>query len=137
MFSKSRSWFPVPMFLATVLFVGGCKDLGSEPEGSVVTPPLGTVVSFQTNVKPILARYGCTSCHGGTSGLYLDTVPRLKQGGFNGPAVIPLNSAGSLLVRKISATPPFGDRMPQGGPYLPDSLQQVINRWIDQGALDN
>lgn len=132
---KIRSWFP--FFVAAVVLVSGCKDLGSEPDVPLVTPPPGTVVSFQTNVKPILARYGCTSCHGGTSGLYVDTVPHLKQGGFNGPAVTPLNSAGSLLVKKISATPPFGARMPQGGPYLPDSLQQVINRWIDQGALDN
>ena len=137
MFSRTRSWLPVPMVLAAVFLLGGCQDLGSEPGGSPVTPPPGTVVSFQTNVKPILARYGCTSCHGGTSGLYVDTVPHLKQGGFNGPAVIPLNSAGSLLVKKISATPPFGDRMPQGGPYVPDSLQQVISRWIDQGAPDN
>lgn len=137
MFSRIRLWLPVPMFLAAVLLVGGCQDLGSEPQGSVVVPPLGTTVSFQANVKPILARYGCTSCHGGTSGLYVDTVPHLKQGGLNGPAVVPLNSSASLLSKKVSTAPPFGSRMPQGGPYLPDSVQQVINRWIDQGALDN
>jgi hypothetical protein len=137
MFSGIKSSLPVHVFVAAVLLAGGCTDLGNEPQVSTVTPPSGTAVSFQTNVKPILQRYGCTSCHGGTSGLYVNTVPHLKQGGFNRPAVTPLNSAGSLLVKKISATPPFGDGMPQGGPYLPDSVQQVITKWIDQGALDN
>jgi len=131
-----RTLFPVAA-TAFLVLVAGCKDFGSEPGYPPEVPPPGATISFQNNVKPILTRYGCVSCHGGTSGLRVDTVPNLKRGGFNGPAVIPLNSAGSLLVKKISATPPFGDRMPQGGPYLPDSVQQVIKTWIDQGALDN
>jgi hypothetical protein len=51
--------------------------------------------------------------------------------------VVPGNSAGSLLVKKLSATPPFGVRMPDGGNPVPDSLVQKIKDWIDQGALDN
>jgi hypothetical protein len=135
---QGKLTFTMLIAVSAVLLISGCRDLGSEPATPMVTPPVvGATVSFQNNVKPILARYGCTGCHGGTNGLYVDAVSQLKQGGIHGPAITPLSSAGSLLVKKISPTPPFGDRMPQGGPYLPDSLQQVISTWIDQGALDN
>jgi hypothetical protein len=89
------------------------------------------------DVRPILARYGCISCHGGNGGLFVGTVEQLRQGGQHGPAVTPGNAAGSLIIQKLSSIPPFGDRMPQGGPYLPDSTVQVIRNWITEGALDN
>lgn len=120
-------------------FAAGCSDKGSNPV-SVPTPAppaVTSTTSFAQNVLPILNRYGCTSCHGGSGGLFIGTVAQIKVGGTHGPAVIPGDGANSIIVKKISATPPFGDRMPQGGPYLPDSLQLVIRRWVDQGALDN
>jgi hypothetical protein len=40
-------------------------------------------------------------------------------------------------MKKMSPTPPFGDRMPQGGPYLSDSITAVIATWIKQGGKDN
>jgi hypothetical protein len=96
-----------------------------------------TQVSFSQDVRPLLVQYGCTGCHGGTSGLTVGTVAGLLAGGDRGPAIIPFNGAGSNIVKKISPNPPFGVRMPQGGPYMPDATIAVIRTWIDQGALDN
>ena len=120
-------------------FVAGCSDKGSDPVSVPITTPAATSspVSFRQDVLPILNRFGCTSCHGGSGGLFIGTVTQIKAGGTHGPAVRPGDSANSIIVQKISPAPPFGDRMPQGGPYLPDSLQLVIRNWVDQGALDN
>ena len=122
-------------------FLSGCSDMGSAPAApnQVTTPPLaqGSDVSFAGQVAPIFQRYGCYGCHGGSGGLFVTSVAQLLRGGDHGPAVIAGKADTSVLVRKLSSTPPFGDRMPQGGPYLPDSTLQVIRLWINQGAKDN
>jgi len=49
-------------------------------------------------IGPILdAR--CVACHGGTAGLYLDSYEGLLAGGNLGPAIVPGNAEGSLLVQ--------------------------------------
>jgi hypothetical protein len=124
--------------LVTLLAISaGCKDMGTEPSSGPANPPSGATVSYQSHVLPILNRYGCTGCHGGTNGLTVGSVPALIAGGQHGPAVIPGDANNSILIKKMSATPPFGVRMPQGGPFLPDTTMQVIKDWINQGALNN
>ena len=125
--------------MAGLGLLAGCRDVGSEPNTGPVVPllPPGSTVSFQQNVTPILTRYGCTGCHGGSGGLHVGTVSQLKAGGNHGPAVTPGNASASLIMKKLSEVPPFGTRMPEGGPYLPDSVQQVIGTWINQGANEN
>ena len=126
---------------AVMLVLQGCSDMGMDPVSSqVAQPPPSPVsqnVSFKSEVVPILNKYGCAGCHGGSGGLYVQGVSQLLQGGIHGPAVAAGNADGSLLVRKLSSGPPFGDRMPQGGPYLPDSTLNIIREWINQGAKDN
>jgi len=123
------------------LMIAGCSDMGSasvDPEPLKTPPPTQTgEVSFANQVSPIFQRYGCYGCHGGSGGLFVTSVAQLLRGGDHGPAVVPGKADSSNLVRKLSAAPPFGDRMPQGGPYLPDSTIQVIRFWINQGAKDN
>jgi hypothetical protein len=94
-------------------------------------------LSFLSNVRPIFLVNNCINCHGGGVGLYVGTVAQLQQGGVHGPAIVPGNADSSLLVQKLSPSPPFGERMPQYGPYLSDSLVNIIRTWIDQGAKDN
>ena len=124
---------------ALVLFVPSCKDMGSEPAGSSPPPlpPAGATVSFRKDVLPICDNAGCTGCHGGTSGLILGSVTGLLTGGLHGPAIIPGKPDSSNIVRKISPNPPFGVRMPEGGPYLDAAAIQTIKDWIAQGAKDN
>ena len=132
-----RSLLSVPVFLLLIL-AEGCRDLGTEP---ATTPPLppgaGGTITFSHHVLPIFQAYGCPGCHGGTAGLTVTSVAQLLSGGLHGPAVAPGNPDSSLLVKKISPSPPFGDRMPQGGPYLPDTTIAVIRSWIKEGAPDN
>jgi len=109
----------------------------SNPVTFKVIGTAGTVWSFSADILPWLTRYGCAGCHGGNGGLYVDTQPHLLQGGNHGPAVTPGNADGSLIIQKLSANPPFGSRMPQGGPYLTDSAVQKLKEWINQGAPDN
>ena len=102
-----------------------------------VKEPVKEEVSFQLNVKPILVDHGCATCHGGISGLTVTSVADLILGGDHGPAITPGHADSSNLARKISPVPPFGARMPFGGPYLSDTEIQIITDWINQGAKNN
>ncbi|MFN8547367.1 MAG: hypothetical protein U0527_05195 [Candidatus Eisenbacteria bacterium] len=109
------------------------------------------LISFRQDLsapgKP-LQHGGCQSCHfcaggvGGSGGFCLIEsgnqldVQEVLTSGDHGPNVIPRDSANSNLVRKLLPSPPFGDRMPQGGALRADEIQ-LIQDWIDQGARDN
>ena len=118
-----------------ISILAGCSDMGTEPAPPATLPP--GQVSFSQNVFPIFNNAGCTGCHGGNGGLSVGTVQQLLQGGNHGPAVVAGNADSSVIIQKLSASPPFGNRMPQGGPYLSDNTVAVIRAWIDQGAMDN
>lgn len=126
------------LVVAVGLVLTGCQDLGTAPEILNTTPPSPppseSTLTFSADIIPILQQRGCTGCHGGSGGMFVGSVAQLIQGGLHGPAIIPGNGAGSNIVKKLSPNPPFGDRMPQGGPYLADSTIQLIKTWIDQGA---
>jgi len=131
-------WAVLPF---TTLVLVGCSNNGSGPTAPNElqnSPPQTTQgVSFQSQVKPIFQRHGCNGCHGGSGGLFVQTVAQLLQGGGHGPAVVPGKADESILIKKLLPNPPFGNRMPQGGPFLPDSSIQVLRDWINQGAKDN
>jgi len=125
------------IFLACTfsLVLAGCSDEGVAPETTTPPPPASQdTLTFSANILPIFQQRGCVGCHGGSGGLFVGSVTQLLQGGQHGAAIIPGNGSGSNLIRKLSANPPFGVRMPQGGPYLSDSTINVIKTWIDQGA---
>lgn len=98
----------------------------------------GGSLSFEADLLPIFNRYACTVCHG--VGLQqgnhrLDTLENLMTTGDNAPAVIPCDSGASPLVLKLrSATLPYGELMPQGGPEIAQADLDTIAMWIDQGA---
>jgi hypothetical protein len=95
-------------------------------------------ISFANDVLPIFQNSGCTGCHGGNGGLYLDTYAHLMLGNSNhGPVVTPGNGEGSVIIMKLRGTAGFGSRMPLGGPYLSDAIIGKISLWITQGALNN
>lgn len=121
-------------FILGTFCLAGCKK--DDP----VIPDPGENISFSMHVLPILQQHGCVSCHGpalSENALRADRVSDLLAGGVSGPAVVPNNAAGSLLIQKMSSNPPFGSRMPFGGAPVPDAQQNVIRRWIDEGAQNN
>jgi hypothetical protein len=112
----------------------GCSNADSDPS---------VAVSFAHDVRPLMFRSpgGC-NCHLNrtTSGLDLTTYEALRRGGLNSGAhiVIPGEPCTSILLLKLSRTPPFGSRMPfNGPPYLSATEVQVVHDWIAEGALDN
>ncbi len=136
-------------FLASL---AGCAVACTNPDASLkivtVAPPPGTTIRFSADVQPIFTR-SCAflGCHAGTSpaqGLNLESgnaygnLVNVQSAEIADVVrVNPGMSAASYLVRKLEGTSIVGERMPFGGPYLPDAEIQVIRDWIDQGADNN
>jgi hypothetical protein len=126
------------------LLAGACKNTDGHPEASV---------SFSAQIRPLLNRarsMGGCGCHmpnaTGTntgiqlSGLNLSSLSSLRLGGFNsrGQIVIPMQPCASILYQKVDEAPPFGSRMPLGGPpFLTDEEIGLMHDWIAEGAPDN
>jgi len=136
--------------LLLVIVVAACSDSGdNNPAGSPGGNTISDSASFSLTVRPLLVqRCATSSCHGSVSGqgglAFGTTNPtRTQVVAFAGPSgdfVAPGNSAGSTFYLKIISSvpnPPGGNRMPEGGPFLTTGQQGAIQRWIDNGALDN
>src|SRR5437667_6733902 len=88
-------------------------------------------IDFERHVRPIFAAK-CLSCHSGekrSGALSLATYSGVLDGGRNGGAVRPGDSAGSLLMRRIRGEVAPG--MPLGKDPLTPPEVAVIRAWID------
>jgi hypothetical protein len=56
---------------------------------------------------------------------------------MNKPLVVPSQPDMSLLVQKLSASPPCGARMPLGGNAFTDTQLEMVRSWIAAGAKDD
>lgn len=130
---RVRRLLLMAVFSSVVL--ASCADMGNGPAPTQPLPG-DPPISFQATVAPVL-QARCSGCHGGSGGFYVATVDSLKSTGAHAPNVIPGDGAGSNLIKKLMASPPFGNRMPMGGPYLSAEIIDSIRKWIDQGAKDN
>jgi uncharacterized membrane protein len=91
-------------------------------------------VSFNNDILPILQER-CTKCHGGefpTEGLSLTSYEALLAGSQNGQVIIPGDSNNSLLFEKVES-----GEMPKRGSDLTAEQIELIQQWIDEGALNN
>jgi len=134
-----------------VLMLGACGagtgeglDQNGQPlaAGGGSAPLEPTLASIQASVFSVNCAF--SGCHGGGTvpfGLRLD--PGFSAGNLiNVPSprdpnlirVIPGNPGGSFIIQKLEGTQTLGDRMPQFGPYLPQSTIDVIRQWIQDGA---
>ncbi len=114
----------------------GCSNKDSDPKKTV---------SFAKQVRPILN--GCR-CHDPQnedpfaileSGLTISGYETLRKGGDQTGVeiIVDRNPCASIILQKLSETPPFGDRMPRDGPYLSLAERTLISDWIVEGARDN
>ena len=104
-------------------------------------PPQADGLDFDSEVLPIFVE-NCTRCHGGFTagecngimGLCFESYEAFQASAFNGREVIPLDSAGSELVKRITGQ--SSPRMPfDGPPFLTGEEIAVVKAWIDAGAL--
>src|SRR3954447_3585151 len=93
-------------------------------------------VDFGRDIQPLLREH-CVECHGPSQqmkGLRLDrrrdALP--NRVGANGARIIPRNSAGSVLFRRLAGTQ-AGPQMPPAGP-LAERHIKLFQAWIDGGA---
>jgi mono/diheme cytochrome c family protein len=116
---------PVPNSASSPLQLASAKGSGSSDTGSAI--------SFEKQIQPILEK-NCSGCHNSSndkSGLVLETVESILQGGnLNGPAILVRKSSESPVIQYLRGekTP----RMPFGGSPLPEQEIALIARWIDQ-----
>jgi hypothetical protein len=93
-----------------------------------------TRVDYERQVRPILES-SCSECHTQDKrkgGLSLATYADVLEGGRSGAAVRPGNSAGSLIVHRVTGdTEP---QMPKDELPLDAASIALIRLWIDQGA---
>jgi len=134
-----------------LLVLGACGagtgeglDQNGQPlaAGGGPVPLASTLASIQADVFSV--NCAIPGCHGGGTvqfGLRLD--PGFSAGNLINVAsprdanlirVIPGNPGGSFIIQKLEGTQTLGDRMPQFGPYLPQSTIDVIRQWIQDGA---
>ena len=89
-----------------------------------------TNISYTATIQPIFST-NCTGCHGGSGGLSLTSYSLLMEN----DVVNPGNSAESQLIKKLKGT--AGTQMPKNQNPLDDATIELIETWIDEGALDN
>ncbi len=124
--------------LSSGILIGQDKDT-TKPKHSKKAKTM--IVSFKKDVAPIIKKY-CMLCHAeeqmNPSGFDMDNYADILKGGKHGPAIAAGNPDSSLIVKKISLTPPFGDPMPmKRKTAFPADTLKIIREWIKQGAKNN
>lgn len=93
---------------------------------------------FESRIRPLLVDR-CYSCHNsaGTAdgGLALDSREGLLAGGDSGPAIVPGDPAGSLLL-SVLRHEVDGIKMPKDSGKLDDATLADVTAWIAAGAAD-
>lgn len=92
---------------------------------------------FETKIRPILAEH-CYECHSTRakklqSGLRVDSREALLKGGDSGPAIVPGDSAKSLLLRAVRHEEK-DLAMPAKRPKLAAAVIADLAAWVEQGA---
>ncbi len=109
-----------------------------DAEDAAPDGPAGPV-AWSTHILPLFEANGCPGCHNADvakGGHRLHTLDALLTTGANAPVVIACDPDGSVLVQKLEDPPPFGDRMPLGGPYLTADEIALVRLWVSEGTAD-
>ncbi len=96
----------------------------------------GDAVDFDRDIRPILDKH-CLACHGPQkqrSGLRVDGLSLLRQGGDRGPAVSSESGSESLLIQAIAGDGSAVPQMPPKGGRLKPEEVALIRAWIDRGT---
>ncbi len=107
--------------LVGILWSSGCSFKNIKDQGVSSDMP--------SKVADTLSQ--CIRCHSGASApagfsFVTDAAQMIKAG-----LIIPGEAENSVLYQKVSSSPPYGDRMPKGGPYLSASQLSLLASWIN------
>ena len=94
--------------------------------------------SFARDVKPILDKR-CASCHGTRKkgGYSVADYNAVMTSGDNAPVIVAGDAANSILVQMLRGIKTdAGGQMPPSRPLKEEQIG-LIERWVNQGALDN
>src|SRR5439155_14479254 len=92
-------------------------------------------IDFARDIEPIFAER-CYSCHGPEKqkgGLRLDRKADALKGGDSGKAILPGQSALSLLISNVAGLNPETVMPPKGERLSTDQVAR-LRSWVDQGA---
>ena len=98
-------------------------------------PPADRPVDFVKDIQPLLES-SCVKCHAkgkDRGGLSLETHEGLLKGGDTGGAIVPGNSAKSLMIELVSSDD-LESLMPRRGKRWTPEQVGLLRAWIDQGA---
>jgi mono/diheme cytochrome c family protein len=125
------------VLLGVCVLAIGAAQCGGAP-AATRTPATSSLaaaaVSYPKVIQPIFNQ-NCVGCHGRSGGLGLANYEQVMAGGNSGPAVVPGDPQGSLLVLRITGA--VQPRMPLGGPPLSAADIQAIENWIAEQAPNN
>ena len=110
---------------------GTCGGTAENDDCGVCSGDNSSCVNYSTEIQPIF-NANCTSCHGGSGGLNLTSYSDL----MGNDVVDPGNSMTSKLIQKLRGTA-SGYQMPKSQDPLDEATINLIETWIDEGALDN
>lgn len=117
-----------------ILLIAACSDMGDEI-GTPTAPEPENVLTYWTDVSLIFQQH-CVSCHGGTSGLYLDSWGNVFSTGNHAPVVIAGDADNSLLYQVLVDESNIISQMPPGGSLDSEDID-TIEDWIDDGCREN
>ena len=130
------------LLLSTLASAAGQKKDGKKQAASHgKTKAAPAAMSFKKDVFPII-KLNCLPCHSedqmNPSELYMESYADLVKGGKHGSPVVAGKADSSLMIKKLTPPPPFGDPMPmrRKTPLSSDTVN-TIKKWINQGAKDN
>ena len=124
------------MTIAGIL-LAACLAVADDDPAVQLPPPAARQVSFEADVRPILAG-SCLNCHNTKKrkgGLDLHAKAGAFAGGDDGPVIVPGKSAESRLIRYVGGLDDDHPMPPEGSgkPLAPEQVG-LLRAWIDQGA---
>jgi hypothetical protein len=153
---RNPQFFQNRVLLALILAAAAAAGCGGgsgssdgeppEPPPPPPSPPFGPNFSeIQAELfTPTCAVSGCHTGAAAPQGLRLDEANSygllVGVASTEAPAILrvePGDPDNSYLIQKLEGTASVGDRMPLGGPFLPQASIDVIRQWIIDGALDD
>ena len=138
---RRRTSFLLPVLVFVLAACGELADLPTDP-GNDPPDPSATFLRVQAEIfTPTCTGAGCHGTIGPQHELVL-TPDRAYDSIVGVPSrempsllrVAPGSPLDSYLYRKVTGGAITGDRMPPGGPYLPDEHIRLLRDWIRRGA---